>query len=104
MTLILGVGIGYGSRDLQQFHHTYVLNDVQVLRRDSHELYLMQTSAHQPFEMKFCPDYTPDLDEGSLLKVIVYEDRGECKSVSDKKLGYIVARDEHGKTIIQKGN
>jgi hypothetical protein len=89
---------GYFTREIHQFNNTYVLHDVQVLRRDKPDMYSMRIGALQ-FEVKFCPDLLPDLDEGSLLKVLVYEERGTCKSVHDKRLGFIVARDDHGQPI-----
>ena len=95
-----GVLAGYVIRDLKQFHHTYVLNDVSILRKDAADRYLMRVG-NQIFEMQFCSDFTPDFDPDTLLKVIVYEDRGTCQSVSDSRLGYILARDDHGQPIKQ---
>jgi hypothetical protein len=99
-----GHHIGYIERGSEMASHTYVLNDVLVLRRDAPDKYLMQTDSGQAFEFKFCDDYLPELPTPSRLKTIVYEDRRTCKSVADKQLGYILARDEHGRLIIANAN
>lgn len=86
---------GYAVRDLWQFHHTYVLNDLTVVHKVSEsEWVLMFNENHTSFTTKFCDDYLPQFQEGTRIKIMVYEDRGTCWSVSNKKLGYIVDRKE----------
>src|SRR5262249_9753196 len=101
LVLLLAGATGYAIRDFQKFHATYVLDDVHLLQRGSNPvLSAMQIDQGQVFWFRFCDDYVPDLDLGSTLKTIVYEDRGHCKSISNHKLGYIVLRDSTGKPKI----
>lgn len=101
--LALGLTLGWSLHAAKQFNHTYVLNDVKVLERQADNRYLLQTDHHVDFTFKTCPDSTVDWLAGSKLKVLVYEDRGSCASVSDKQLGYVVYRDKQGRPILTGG-
>lgn len=90
-----GLIVGYALHDLWQFHHTYVLNDLTVVHKISEsEWVMMFNDNHDRFTTKFCADYLPKFREGTVLKSLVYEDRGECWSISNKKLGFIIDRRE----------
>jgi hypothetical protein len=89
---------GYLYRDHRLQQHTVSLHDVRVIRKDAEDMYLLQAGIYQ-FEAKFCRDYLPDFDPGTTLKVLVYEDRGQCKSIGGQHNGFLVARDVHGMPI-----
>lgn len=102
LVLTIGFIAGFMTRSAVQLSRTYTFHDVRVVRRDPPDSYLMMTEFKQEFEVKFCTDYVPDLDAGSKLIVLVYEDQESCKSVSDKHTGFIVERGEDGKPLLAK--
>lgn len=104
VTLAIGLMLGWLLHSAHQFNHTYVLNDVKVIRRQSDSFYLLQTDHHVDFTFKACPDSKIDWLEGSTLKVLVYEDRGSCASISDKRFGYLVKRNSAGEPILNGGS
>ena len=102
--LAIGFVTGYTARELRQYSKTYVLNDLYVIRKDSDERFLLAfNDTHLPFEVNFCTDYKPTFQPGMMLSVLIYEDRGECWSVANQKLGYKYARDSYGKILKVKG-
>ena len=83
-----------------QYRHTYVLNDIHVIRKDDNNKFLLAfNDTHLAFETKFCLDYIPTFEPGMVISVLVYEDRGDCWSVANHKLGYKYAKDSHGKIL-----
>lgn len=89
---------GWLARDLNQFHHTYIVNGVDVIdnsNREAGRYVLAYADTHLEFDTTFCPDYIPQFPIGVRLEVLVYEDRGACWSISNKKLGYKVRRGEN---------
>ena len=88
--------------DLEQFHHTYVLSGLRVVQRhDAQRFTFAFEDNGQSFTTKLCANYRPQFDSGMTLKVLVYQDRGQCWDISNRKLGYILARNENGQVIIK---
>jgi len=96
---LVGYKVGYTSRELEQFHHTFVLHDVRVLSQRNAYNFRMAVD-NLPFEATFCPGNPPQIGPGMTLKLLVYEQAGPCKNISDDKLGYIVSRDSSGNPIV----
>lgn len=91
----LGCMAGWGARDLFQFHHTYVVNNVEVIdnaNREQGRYAMAFGDTHLQFDTTFCADYNPQFPIGIKLEVLVYEDRGSCWSISNHKLGYKIQR------------
>lgn len=110
--IALAFALGFVAHDVMRLmhveseaKHVYTLTHVLVRRQDGNDAYQMQLQdTHELFEAKFCPDYLPPLEEGMLLKLLVYEDKGTCWSVRGPKLGYLFVRDEKGIIVRQKGD
>lgn len=97
--LALGCLLGYAYRDLQQFRHTYILHDLQIMQQQGEDTFQFAFSDNQgtPFVTRFCPlrnGKLPPFRPGLQLRTLVYEDKGDCWNVDDPrgKLGYIFYR------------
>lgn len=97
--------IGYAARDLRQFYHTYTEHGLRVLRQSGELVEFQKESRNhgpvgQRFTLKFCPDFVPRFEAGNFVEVLVYEERFACESVADRKLGFIVERDEQEHPVV----
>ena len=92
------------------YYPTYELRNVHVDQKiDSEDLgragfhywmtYQSQTIGHIHFLATFCPDYTPQFEPGSTLKLLRYEDRGACWGLRSDSAGYLIVRDQYGQAI-----
>lgn len=97
--LVIGFVTGYTVRELGQYRNTVVVTDIHVIEQQSKDMYLMESKNHLPFTIKFCDDFVPQFEKNSLIKLIKYEQRSECVSVSGEKNGFIVARDSKGNPL-----
>lgn len=94
LILVIGFALGWGAHALRQYQHTYTLSGLTVLEHGVQigEYHLLINSIHRDFHTRFCEDYIPHFPNGAVITELVYEDRGGCWSISDSKLGYILAR------------
>ena len=94
---------GWGAHDVWQFHNTFVIVDLTILRQDAPNSFLMafDNNRSNPFEAVFCASKIPPFEPGMKVKSIVYEDTGACWNVSPSShgLSYIFARDKNGRIL-----
>lgn len=91
---------GWGVHDIWQFHNTYVIADLTVLKAVNPERFvLVFDDTHQAFAATFCPNHLPQFEAGMKIKSMVYQDRGYCWDLSGSKRGYIFAKDTFGNIL-----
>ena len=79
LTLILGIGIGYASRDHQLVKNTHTYLDVLVIERYSADKYLLKPARMQPWISKTCEPV--DLSTGHTMKFYTFEQMTDCHRV-----------------------
>jgi hypothetical protein len=99
VVMVVSFYLGIGWRDLHQFRHTYILNDLIYDGMTPDGMYAMHFLDNgRPFKTRFCSDYLPQWKVPAHIKELVYEDREDanppCWSIADSKLGYILDRRE----------
>jgi hypothetical protein len=97
--LILGVGIGYASREFQTYRNTQTMGDVLVLNRFDPQNYRLQTEWGQSFGAVICPNSSADWEPGEKLQIWIYEQKHGCKSMNGPNLGYIKYSDGNGQSV-----
>jgi hypothetical protein len=89
MTLIVGLGLGYASRDLQMRMRTNTLYNVTVLSQPAEKEFYLRTPK-EDLHTVFCEPVP--FKTGDHIKKLKYENRTYCWSVEDQKLGYQYAK------------
>lgn len=96
MLLVVGLGIGYGAHEIEQYRTTQTLADVLILKKYDDKNYRMQTEWGQAFKATLCPETTADWEAGEKLAVWNYRQMQDCKSMNGRNLGYVAYANQDG--------
>lgn len=89
--------LGYAAHDLRDYYTTTTLTDIAVLAKHNDYNFRLQTDFGQAFETTFCQDGPPpDFLPNERIKVLVYKQKRDCKSLNGKSLGYIMYSNPDG--------
>lgn len=102
-TLLFAFLVGWKARELDQYQNTYEWHRVHIIEKVGDYDYTVALDGQPEVAfVKFCHDFRPDFDPGMELVYLKFEDRGSCKSIADKDLGFQVVRDANHKAVLTK--
>lgn len=87
-------------RDVQLADHTDTYANVMILDKYGSQDFRMSIDGGQPFHATICPTYIPyDFVKGATIRLMKFEQRGNCKSFAGPSLGYTML-EKNGKLIL----
>jgi hypothetical protein len=101
IALLTAFMVGSLWRDMQLADHTDSYANVMILDKYAGgQDFRMSIDGGQPFHATICPTYIPyDFVKGATIKLMKFEQRGNCKSFAGPSLGYTML-EKNGKLIL----